>query len=177
MNRFLVAAEPINRFPGCVYLKLYGDFCDDDSEKTATHLFPITRKVDRSKKYQEETINLRLSIRFGVESVKVAGGSIWFGLKRGELRLKLVNAVIPIEKQGLIAPFQNEVILEVQHDKGSEVEGSTSVSTIAGFTAKAKDVTKKSEKISYKSYPFRAQDVLMAQCKPAHSTEGAEMQH
>jgi hypothetical protein len=26
-------------------------------------------------------------------------------------------------------------------------------------------------------YPFRAQDALMAKCKPIHSPEGAEMQH
>jgi hypothetical protein len=145
-------AAPINRFPSCVFLKLNADFCKETSDRNANQLLSILTRAELNQRKCQGHINLQLSIRFGKEPVKVTGGSIWFGLKRGELRLKLSNAIIPIEKQGLTALFENEIALEVQHDTSSEIEGGSSISSIPNLTAKAKGTNKKSERLTYNTY-------------------------
>ena len=144
--------KPINRYPSCVYFKLNVDILTSSHGQHGIQFRSVLAIDNQDQDQYGDTICLRLTIRFGREKIKVAGGSIWFGLKRGELRLKLANAIIPIEKQGLTAHFENECTLEVQQENSNEIEGGTSISGITSLTAKAKGIRKKSLKATYKSY-------------------------
>jgi hypothetical protein len=144
--------EPINRFPSCVYLKLGFGLLNSSLSQHINNLFSPPVPHSRDSNNYRASICLRITVRFGKEPIKVAGGTIWFGLKRGELKLRIVNGVIPIEKQGLIAHLENELTLEVQQENANEIEGSASISSITSLTAKAKGLSKTSSKTSYKTY-------------------------
>jgi hypothetical protein len=144
--------DPINKFPSCVYLKLNLGLLKTSLGQHINKFIssPVTHSRD-SKDYRD-SMCLRITVRFGKEPIRVAGGTIWFGLKRCELKLRLVNGVIPIEKQGLIAHLENELTLEVQQENGNEIEGSASISSNTGLTAKARGLSKATSKTSYKTY-------------------------
>jgi hypothetical protein len=140
--------EPINRYPDCVFLKLNGSYqgnslCQDSRFSKSSFL----EKEEVWRDY-DGILQLKLSIRFGGQQIKVRSGHLWFGLRRGELKLRIMNGTIPIENQCLTAPFENEIALEIQDDKGIETEGGLSV----GITAKAKDTRKISLKKSFKTH-------------------------
>lgn len=142
----------VNKFPSCVLLKLNGDYCKQTTDHRAKQLHSLFSKAHQNQKNLKDLLSLNLSIRFGEESVKVAGGAIRFGLKRGELKLELLNAIVPIESQGLTTPFQHETTLEVQRDRSTEIEGGISFSSIASLAAKAKGSNKRTEKLTCKTY-------------------------
>ena len=152
MQKVPVITAPVNKFPDCVFLKLNGDYCKEDSGHNVNQFLSIFETSDRNQENNKDLMSLKLSIRFGEESIKVLGGSIRFGLKRGELRLNLSNAIIPIETQGLTTPFQNEITLEVQRDESTEIEGGTSLGTNASLTAKTKGSNRIIKKSTYKTY-------------------------
>ena len=120
-----------NNFPDCVFIKLHTPYCERDENR------PDLADFD-----------LGLTIRFGEEQIGVLGGSISFGLKRGELKLKLVNAKMPIEKHGLTAPLEIEVSSEIQNENGNESE----LSILSSPTAKIKGTGKRTTKTITKAY-------------------------
>jgi hypothetical protein len=140
--------EPINRYPDCVFLKLNGSYQWHSLCEDSRHLKSSSLEKEEVRSDYDDIIHLKLSIRFGGQQIKVRRGHICFGLRRGELKLRIVNGTIPIENQCLTAPFENEIALEIQDDKGIETEGGLSV----GITAKAKDTRKISLKKSLKTY-------------------------
>jgi len=92
--------EPLNQFPDCVLMKLHS------SPQAAL------QSTGESE--------LQLTIRFGEQAIPLPGkkGVVTFGLRRGELRLKISQGRIPLETMGLITPFQTEISIEKQRQEG-----------------------------------------------------------
>jgi hypothetical protein len=139
--------EPQNRFPDCVCMKLHS--APTQLEESAS---PILTPTSRSQATSSQEIALKLTIRFSKQEIKIekARSSVWFGLKRGELKLKIENGKIPLEKMGLTAPFTVEFEQEVQREKGSGIEANlAAVSSLKGSQS-----NKESTKAKYKTYQF-----------------------
>jgi len=99
--------RPRNNFPDCVFVKLH-------SQPQVASQIP-------------GEVELHLTIRFGEQIIKLPNGAqVVFGLKRGELKLKLSQCRMPLEKMGLTAPFQVEIEVEEQYQEGSSKEASLS---------------------------------------------------
>jgi hypothetical protein len=160
--REVVFADPINRFPDCVFIKLEGDFNSLSSSTKSKQAIFGTKKEEFRKKAYDAFFDLKLTIRFGGEKIKVPFGNIWFGLKRGELRLKLVNGLIPIETQGLTFPLENQKTSEIQKENTKEIEASIS-SAIPCFGTKARDATKISSKTGFNAYLV---STIGTECEP-----------
>lgn len=84
--------EPENKCLGCLFMKLEG--------------IPVTREQRTNSELRlhsaaTEQINLNLTLQFNEQRELVIGGRIQFGLKGGQLKLKLVNGEIPIESRML----------------------------------------------------------------------------
>lgn len=135
------ATEPSNRFPDCVFVKLH---CAPVATESAAATVIITTGTRSSL---DDPIELQLTIRFGTQEIKVPGGQVWFGLRRGELKLKIENGRIPIETTGLSALFKTFVPKEIQKRGGSEQEGSLTIAVASGFGTKAKTVSETTTKV------------------------------
>ncbi|WP_190340686.1 hypothetical protein [Leptolyngbya sp. FACHB-36] len=106
----------------------------------------IVLPVSAQRPLATSSTNLSLTIRFGRQEIKVPGGRVWFGLKRGELRLKLEDGKIPIEKMGLTAALELELEREDQQEQSREGEANIA---IAGGV-KTKDAAKRASKVKSK---------------------------
>jgi hypothetical protein len=97
--------EPLNQFPDCVSMKLHS------SPQTASQ----TRESE-----------LQLTIRFGEQAISLPDkkGVVTFGLRRGELKLKISQGRIPLEKMGLTTPFQTKISIEKQRQEGRAREAN-----------------------------------------------------
>jgi len=84
--------EPENKYPGCLYLKLEGIPVQPEDQDAFTLWHTST---------QHQQINLYLTIKFDEQWHTIKNGRIKFGLKGGELRLKLENSEIPYEDREL----------------------------------------------------------------------------
>lgn len=84
--------EPENNFPDCLYMKLEGIPIEPESQENLE--FWKTSN-------QTQQINLQLTINFSEQWESLGEGRIKFGLKGGELRLKLENSEIPYESRTL----------------------------------------------------------------------------
>lgn len=84
--------EPENKFPYCLYMKLEGIPVQPDSQDYlgVWQPSPHIRQID-----------LHLTISFSEQWEVLKGGRVKFGLKGGELRLKLANSEIPFEDREL----------------------------------------------------------------------------
>jgi hypothetical protein len=133
-----------NRFPDCVLMKLHCAPVEPEQPEQATTL--ILSPGTRSPTTTTRTISLKLTIRFHKQTIKLPGGEVEFGLKRGELDLKLINGRIPLEKMGLVAAFELEVEVEEQQEQGREAEANIAV---AGGV-KTKDASKRTIKTKSK---------------------------
>lgn len=98
--------EPLNQFPDCVLMKLHS------SSQTAL------QTTGESE--------LQLTIRFGEQAIPLPDkkGLVTFGLRRGELRLKISQGRIPLEKTGLVTPFQTKISIEKQRQEGRAREAN-----------------------------------------------------
>lgn len=74
-----------------------------------------------------EPINLKLTIRFGKQTITYPGGTVQFGLKRGELTLRIGNGRMPLEKVQLKADFTKALEVEDQREQGRESEAAIAV--------------------------------------------------
>ncbi|UBF27488.1 hypothetical protein K9N68_05960 [Kovacikia minuta CCNUW1] len=89
-----------------------------------------------------EQIDLKLTIRFGKQIIKFPGGTVEFGLKRGELALRFWNGKMPMEKVQLKFDFLKALEVEDQREYGQELEGVIAVAP----GVKIKDANKLSSK-------------------------------
>ncbi|MDY6939393.1 MAG: hypothetical protein SWY16_17210 [Cyanobacteriota bacterium] len=92
-----------NRCPECLFLKLEGN--------------PIWTDL-LNRDYRQ--IELHLTLNFHEEEVKLKWGSVWFGLKRGELRLRLTNARIPYDARNLNDLLTLLVSKDIKTQEGRE---------------------------------------------------------
>lgn len=76
-------------------------------------------------------IELKATIRFSEQELEVLGGKVWFGLKRGTLRLAIENGRMPLETMGLVVPFENEI--EVDSIQESTQETELKITVPSGF--------------------------------------------
>jgi hypothetical protein len=110
--------EPENKFPDCLYMELTGVPVQPDSPEHLEFLTVSTRKPK---------IELHLTLHFNEQWATLAQGRIKFGLKGGELRLKLKNSEIPYEARQLVGsiklqrPQSAKNSLENTGQKGKEV--------------------------------------------------------
>lgn len=119
----------LNSFPDCVFVKLH-------SQPQATS--QISREVE-----------LHLTIRFGEQTIQLPhGGQVVFGLKRGELKLKLAHGRMPLERMGLTAPFQIDIEVEEQFQEGTGKEASLSKDMSIKLTGSSSST----DKVQYKIY-------------------------
>lgn len=84
--------EPKNNCPDCLYLKLEGIPVQPDSQDYLEFWHTVN---------QTQPIDLHLTINFSEQWESLKIGRVKFGLKGGELRLKLQNGEIPYEAREL----------------------------------------------------------------------------
>ena len=84
--------EPENKYPGCLYLKLEGIPVQPEDQDAFALWHTST---------EHQQIHLYLTIKFDEQWHTIKNGRIKFGLKGGELRLKLENSEIPYEDREL----------------------------------------------------------------------------
>jgi hypothetical protein len=80
--------EPENKCLGCLFMKLEGLLVTREQKRNS---------VLQSNSATTEQINLNLTLQFNEQRELVIGGRIQFGLRGGQLKLKLVNGEIPVE--------------------------------------------------------------------------------
>lgn len=110
--------EPENKCPDCLYLKLEGIPVQSDS-------------LDYFDLWQASTqtwqIDLHLTINFDEQWESLREGRIKFGLKGGELRLKLENSEIPYESRELAGSLELSVQTRRQHPQASQHKDKKSI--------------------------------------------------
>lgn len=121
---------------------------------------PIPREkiIDRILQREPEQLDLILNIHFGEhqEEIHYGSGNVTFGIKRGELTIKLTNAEIPLKNIKLEDKFQIVVETELQEERGGEIQtGVQVVLKNPGVTASKRIGNKKLEKIKNKEYQVR----------------------
>lgn len=131
-----------NRFPDCVFLKLHSEPLLTSSSLIATSASTPVRASGK--------VDLKLTIRFGKQEIGVPSvrSSVWFGLRRGELRLEITNGKMPLETIGLKAEFAKEIEVEV----GSEMGRETELNLAGALGIKDKGTIKRSDKAKQKFY-------------------------
>lgn len=128
--------EPENKFPDCLYMKLEGIPIQPDS-------------LDYLDSWQVSTetrqIDLHLTINFNEQWELLPGGRIKFGLKGGELRVKLENSEIPFESRELAGSWELSVPTakkksQIPQDKKSrEIRANNLNASVNGSQIKAKE--------------------------------------
>ncbi len=120
--------EPENKCPDCLYMQLEGIPVQPDSQD---HL-------EFWQSTQTPKINLHLTISFNEQWESLRKGRVKFGLKGGELRLKLENSEIPYEFRELTGSLELSIQTERQElkaskeQKGREVRRDTVNSSLNG---------------------------------------------
>ncbi len=108
-----------NQFPDCVLLKIHGACIKRRA------LIPFIKIIGLGSQFKiKEMIELFMTLRFGKQKIKVPGGHIWFGIKRGDLGLKLKNGRIPLERMGLVSQFQMDLYTNEVKEKGQDAEAN-----------------------------------------------------
>lgn len=101
-----------NHCPDCLYMELEGV-----PVKPERGLGWFSAKRPKTNKY-----DLYLTLNFSEQWEQLFGGRIKFGVKAGELRLKLENAKIPYELRYLNDPFELSFEKERQRQEGYKTQ-------------------------------------------------------
>jgi hypothetical protein len=126
-----------NRYPDIVYLKL--SVHRPEQRRALLKDAPIEEMTD--------SIELRITLRFGTQTFRALGGSVRVGLKQGRLSLTLKNARIPLEKMGLVSSFSMAIEVEQQQANSCEYEGTVAVAP----GLKAKEASQQTKKVKYQA--------------------------
>ncbi|HEY9833070.1 MAG TPA: hypothetical protein V6D26_21135 [Stenomitos sp.] len=89
--------KPENKYPDCLYMELSGTLVQPDNQEHLAFWRTST---------QRQPIDLYLTIHFNEQWESLAQGRVKFGLKGGELRLKLENSEIPYESRELVGTLE-----------------------------------------------------------------------
>ena len=114
--------EPENNCPDCLYMKLEGILVSPDSQD-GFDFWQIPT--------QTQQIDLHLTINFNEQWESLRKGRIKFGLKGGQLRLKLENTEAPYESRKLNGSFELSTSIARQEPKGSKEHKGREVHTHA----------------------------------------------
>lgn len=104
----------VNRFPSSVFIKLHHTQTVEKAPNSLIEL-PSSGRIS-------PPVDVQLTIRFGKQSMQVPGGIVWFGLKRGELKLTIHNGEMPIDTMGLSQQFEPCLNVTEQQDQSQETE-------------------------------------------------------
>ena len=117
-SKAIAVTEHENKFPECLLLEISGEV-----------VAPVSFLLSR-KKSEPEAINLFVRINFNEQWIDFNFGRVKFGLRGGELRLKLENGKMPSElrNQDLKKSLEREYAIERQvggeQERKSQVKGS-----------------------------------------------------
>lgn len=136
-----------NFFPDCVFLKLHGD---NVKPENISQLIEVSQAQTASALSKIFPIELKVTLRFGRALIKVPGGQVRVGLRRGNLKLKLINGKMPVEKMKLVAHFCKTVKHQDTNEKGLNIEGNL---TISGGIKTGK-IDKRTHTSIYDEYTF-----------------------
>src|SRR3712207_2716646 len=100
--------EPENNCPDCLCMEL-------EAVPASSEEFPDNRLPP---------INLHLSLQFNEQWEQLPGGRIKFGLKGGELRVKLQNGKIPLASRNLAGSLMLSVPKDRQQQGSAEIQSS-----------------------------------------------------
>ncbi len=145
----MISTRYENKFPDCLFVKLHGDPIRQAKQSISSLLLT---SISQKKSKLKQHIELQLTIRFGEHQFKVKGGSISFGLRKGCLKLNIVNGKIPLETIGITPPFRTFFEMELQQEKSRENEGSGGVSVTQALNIKAKTTGKEAKKFKKEVY-------------------------
>jgi hypothetical protein len=129
-----------NRFPNLVTLKLSTQPLVQESP------FGSIPSEDSS-----QSIDLKMTLRFGCQKFSFPSGEVLVYLKCGELKLKLTNGKIPLEKMGLVAPFEPIIEVKQQQVRGRKTEMTVAVP--AGI--KTEEVSQQTTEVEFQASKIR----------------------
>ena len=122
-SKAIAVTEHENKCPECLHLEIWGELVAPESKG----IFP------NRKKSEPEAIDLFVRINFNEQWVDFSFGRVKFGLRGGELRLKLENGRMPSElrNEALKKMLERDLSVERQaggeRERKSQVEGSLPV--------------------------------------------------
>jgi hypothetical protein len=125
----ITVSKPENKCSDCLYITLEGNLIQQQKQSIFRPFQP--------KQATSEKISLHLLINFSAQWQSLGVGRIKFGLKGGELKLKLTNCKIPYEDRRFVQPLDVSVQKERQDQKGNKTKTSIEPSWNDG-KAKAK---------------------------------------
>lgn len=131
--------EPENKCPDCLYMKLEGIPVQPDSQD----YFDVWQASSQTRQ-----IDLHLTINFDEQWESLKEGRIKFGLKGGELRLKLENSEIPYECRELAGSLELAPQKGSQHLQGSKDKKSVEVRVRAFYSSLNGSKTKAQANVS-----------------------------
>ena len=137
-----------NRFPSCVSVELEGVPVQRDKQ-FLNRLITFDLKPSST---ENKRLDVLLTIRFGEETIDVPGGKITFGLRRGELKLKLFNCEMPLKSVKLASPFEIHTEASIQKEQEFGREGNASLSVKSSISATVKALDNTTTKFSRKTY-------------------------
>ena len=119
-SRAIAVTEHDNKYPECLHLEISGELVTSES----------TGVVSLFKKSEPKASSLSVRINFNEQWLDFSFGRVKFGLRGGELRLKLENGKMPPElrnealKKILARELEIERQLEGEKESRSQIEGS-----------------------------------------------------
>ncbi|NES21378.1 MAG: hypothetical protein F6K41_21220 [Symploca sp. SIO3E6] len=137
-----------NNCPDCLYMKLKAMIVESPKN--------LWTKLRQESK-ETEQIELYLTINFNEQWENLPGGRVKFGLRGGELRLKLEVGNIPYEYRGLNDPFEIAVPTDREQKEGNErqrlieaalAKGEPTIKAIFSFNKK----NEQTDKIQFTTY-------------------------
>ncbi|MGK7957657.1 MAG: hypothetical protein AB4063_20730 [Crocosphaera sp.] len=129
----MITSEYKNLYPNCVFMKLQGQIITDNRTET----IPLSAT---------EQIQLRQTILFGKQYIKIGETIILFCINSGELRLNYNNSIILLETLGLTPSFNPMLEIEIVKEKGTDQEVGGSIGFKTGIEGKIRKNHKSSKK-------------------------------
>ena len=129
----MVTSKYDNLYPNCVFIKLQGEMITEN--RTETTSLSSTEQME-----------LRQTILFGKQYIKIGETIILFGIKGAELRLNYKNSILLLETLGLTPSFNPMLEIERVKEKGTDQELGGSIGFKTGIEGKVRKSHKSSKK-------------------------------
>ena len=122
-----------NRCPDCFYLEVEGKIVSKQG---------LFASIQKPKAKIQNQIDLHLTINFNEQWQQMPAGRIKFGLRGGELRLKLENGSIPYDLRELNSKFELTIAKERQQQASQDSKQGTEATVEANPVKIAKTAIK-----------------------------------
>ncbi|MEL6578655.1 MAG: hypothetical protein AAFQ14_02795 [Cyanobacteria bacterium J06621_12] len=113
--------------------------------------------IDRVKSEQfPRQIDLILNILFGEHREEIQGGSVTFGLRRGELRVQIIDGQIPLANIRLKNYFPIVVEKEIQEERAKGKQNRIQLGLKnSGLASSDQSIKKLTEKVKYEEHQIK----------------------